>query len=247
MQILYNTTSISQTLRSKSTKKLSPFKISPDIMEDLEKLQHRSSYKASEDNFSIFSKDTHSSSSFSLDSSDALSTHSSENLEENATVMNSALNEKKKSQTDETKFKTEMCKNWSESGQCPYGKKCKFAHGRKELHEKQVHNKTCYKTKKCNSFHNRMTCMYGVRCLFAHEARPLEVISSKSYYNKYICCPELLQTAQTSKKERLPVFRLKVREDHSDEALRSKFRSDGEEFKYFLDSFRAEKYVMYGF
>lgn len=34
---------------------------------------------------------------------------------------------------EEAKYKTEMCKNWVETGKCNYGEKCKFAHGKNEL------------------------------------------------------------------------------------------------------------------
>lgn len=47
--------------------------------------------------------------------------------------MASINNNAASSTTDETKFKTEMCKNWSETGRCNYGNKCRFAHGKDEL------------------------------------------------------------------------------------------------------------------
>lgn len=34
---------------------------------------------------------------------------------------------------EEGKYKTEMCKNWIESGNCHYDVKCRFAHGKTEL------------------------------------------------------------------------------------------------------------------
>lgn len=111
-----------------------------------------------------------------LDNSDAKSSCYQDG--DDYTMMNSALGQKKKAVTDETKYKTELCKNYSETGQCPYGKKCKFAHGKTELNEKRVANKGRYKSKKCNSFHTQMYCPYGVRCLFAHEQRTAEELQS---------------------------------------------------------------------
>ena len=35
--------------------------------------------------------------------------------------------------TNICKYKTEMCKNFSENGYCHYGDKCQFAHGAHEL------------------------------------------------------------------------------------------------------------------
>lgn len=49
---------------------------------------------------------------------------------------------------EEAKYKTEMCKNWVETGKCNYGDKCKFAHGKNELVQKLAANKH-FKTKKC--------------------------------------------------------------------------------------------------
>ena len=45
---------------------------------------------------------------------------------------------KKKAKIDESKYKTEMCKNWLAVGYCSYGDKCKFAHGKDELYEKKT-------------------------------------------------------------------------------------------------------------
>ena len=36
---------------------------------------------------------------------------------------------KKLQRINKTKYKTEMCKNFSEMGYCPYREKCQFAHG----------------------------------------------------------------------------------------------------------------------
>lgn len=49
---------------------------------------------------------------------------------------------------EEAKYKTEMCKNWIETGKCNYGEKCKFAHGKNELVQKLAANKH-FKTKLC--------------------------------------------------------------------------------------------------
>lgn len=34
---------------------------------------------------------------------------------------------------EKNKIKTSLCKKWAESGYCPYGYKCQFAHGIAEL------------------------------------------------------------------------------------------------------------------
>lgn len=64
--------------------------------------------------------------------------------------MNSQVNNNNPSMMalEDAKYKTEMCKNWVDTGKCNYGEKCKFAHGKGELNQKMAANKH-FKTKKC--------------------------------------------------------------------------------------------------
>lgn len=39
---------------------------------------------------------------------------------------------------DSTRYKTQMCRNWQLHEKCPYGPRCQFAHGLKELQHKTV-------------------------------------------------------------------------------------------------------------
>jgi hypothetical protein len=114
-------------------------------------------------------------------------------------------NNGKRKTTDDTKFKTELCKNFSETGRCNYGKKCRFAHGKTELQEKNVVDKNRYKSKLCNSFYTNMFCPYGSRCLFIHEQRTLREIKV-NYYQKLLNFPELRGNSHFAKSKRLPVF-----------------------------------------
>jgi len=151
----------------------------------------------------------------------------SDESQDDYTVLNSALNQRRKAVPDDTKFKTELCKNFSETGECPYGKKCKFAHGRDELNEKRVLNKGRYKSKKCVSFHTNMVCSYGVRCLFVHEQRAPSL--DQFFYEKFISCPDLLNFSLTQKKKRLPVFELAASSAIHDDGLSEiSFASDEE-------------------
>ncbi|XP_030579089.1 cysteine three histidine 1 [Archocentrus centrarchus] len=72
-----------------------------------------------------------------------------------------------------TRYKTELCTAYSDSGFCKYAARCQFAHGLHELHVPSHHPK--YKTELCRSFHTTGYCYYGSRCLFVHsptEQRP---------------------------------------------------------------------------
>lgn len=140
-------------------------------------------------------------------SSDHYETSSNSTYDQNdSLILNSTIKNKKKTVTDDTKYKTEMCKNWIELGKCNYGKKCKFAHGKHELVEKHVPNRNRYKSKKCNSFFTTMFCPYGVRCMFAHEQRTVEEINAETYYQRLLRFPELMDNPYTRNRARLPVF-----------------------------------------
>ncbi|XP_076829120.1 cysteine three histidine 1 [Brachyhypopomus gauderio] len=73
-----------------------------------------------------------------------------------------------------TRYKTELCSRYAESGTCKYAERCQFAHGLHDLHMPSRHPK--YKTELCRTFHTTGYCAYGSRCLFAHslkEQRPV--------------------------------------------------------------------------
>jgi hypothetical protein len=66
------------------------------------------------------------------------------------------------------KYKTEMCKNWELRGNCKFGDRCCFAHGKHELKGKTItHVK--YKTKPCKQYHQTGYCPYGQRCQYLHK------------------------------------------------------------------------------
>jgi tristetraprolin len=50
-----------------------------------------------------------------------------------------------------TRYKTELCRPFTETGKCKYGDKCQFSHGMKELRNLNRHPK--YKTEYCRTFH----------------------------------------------------------------------------------------------
>jgi len=73
------------------------------------------------------------------------------------------------------KVKTSLCKKYAETGSCPYGFKCQFAHGLVELRCNVDENS--YKTKPCNSYFKKGFCMYGDRCNFSHNSSVQEIPS----------------------------------------------------------------------
>ena len=85
-----------------------------------------------------------------------------------------------KSQSPDLNYKTELCRTWVDKNYCPYKEKCRFAHGKKDLHKKSTNSKH-YKQKECNSFYKKGFCPYGPRCHFKHEERKLDDIS-RPYY-----------------------------------------------------------------
>ncbi|XP_022878915.1 zinc finger CCCH domain-containing protein 15-like [Olea europaea var. sylvestris] len=63
--------------------------------------------------------------------------------------------------------KTELCNKWQQTGTCPYGDHCQFAHGIKELRPVLRHPR--YKTEVCRMVLNGDHCPYGHRCHFRHS------------------------------------------------------------------------------
>ena len=80
------------------------------------------------------------------------------------------------------RYKTTLCKKFSNGQGCPYGDKCQFAHGAQELRLNNVQgipqnmlnlNKSQnsllnYKIVKCKNWDKDGTCKYGAHCTFAH-------------------------------------------------------------------------------
>jgi len=64
-------------------------------------------------------------------------------------------------------YKTELCRSWTQTSNCPYGLKCQFAHGIEELRKVQRHPK--WKTIECKQYHMTGSCTFGPRCVFVHE------------------------------------------------------------------------------
>ena len=94
--------------------------------------------------------------------------------------------EKKK----DPKYKTELCKTFTETGKCPYGYKCRFAHGKEELLSKLINSN--YKKKDCKTFSEIGFCPYGSRCSFRHDERTINDIHLPFYYiNTFIYCKPL--------------------------------------------------------
>lgn len=65
-------------------------------------------------------------------------------------------------------YKTELCASYmSTGGNCPYGEKCQFAHGREEL--KAVDRPPKWRSKPCQNWVKTGSCSYNERCCFRHD------------------------------------------------------------------------------
>ena len=78
------------------------------------------------------------------------------------------------------KYKTELCQKFQNTGKCPYGYKCRFAHGKEELVSK--HPKVNYKKNECKTFHRIGYCPYGSRCNFKHFQKKFSELNLSFYY-----------------------------------------------------------------
>ncbi|ERN04335.1 hypothetical protein AMTRI_Chr13g117890 [Amborella trichopoda] len=74
-------------------------------------------------------------------------------------------------------FKTELCNKWQETGACPYGDRCQFAHGIEELRPVIRHPR--YKTEICRMILTGDKCPYGHRCHFRHALSPNETFGAR--------------------------------------------------------------------
>lgn len=85
------------------------------------------------------------------------------------------------------KYKTELCTSFSETGFCQYGNKCRFAHGKSDLIEKNIiHPKL--KRSDCMTFLETGYCKYGKRCHFRHHETLSIKNLNRSYYTLMLSC-----------------------------------------------------------
>ena len=109
------------------------------------------------------------------------------------TLKNSKCNSASHPVDDEIKkYKTELCKNFEETGRCKFGKKCKFAHGKEEMKVK-AYVGLQYKTKPCEKFYNLGFCPYGNRCLYLHDCSQTGMLET--------FCEKVLAVLQESPQE----------------------------------------------
>ena len=111
------------------------------------------------------------------------------------------------------KYKTELCKKFQNTGKCPYGHKCRFAHGKEELISKA--QGVNYKKKLCKTFYDKGYCPYGSRCNFKHDERKFSETSFSYFYlqlflfKQYNFMPSrksFYSNKTTLLNERLPIF-----------------------------------------
>ena len=131
-------------------------------------------------------------------------------LNKNYSLLKNIIEEENKF---DPKYKTELCKKFQSTGKCPYGHKCRFAHGKEELISKtQGAN---YKKKLCKSFEEKGYCPYGSRCNFRHDERKFSEISFSYFYlqlfvfKQYNFLPSrksFYSNKTTLINERLPIF-----------------------------------------
>ena len=78
------------------------------------------------------------------------------------------------------KYKTEICKKFQSIGNCPYGDKCRFAHGKQEL--LIMPKGKNYKKIPCKTFFKKGYCSYGSKCNFQHNEKDFSKINYSFYY-----------------------------------------------------------------
>ena len=131
-------------------------------------------------------------------------------MDKKAIIKNIIENENKFDQ----KYKTELCKKFQTTGKCPYGYKCRFAHGKEELIIKNQGKN--YKKRFCKSFHEKGYCPYGSRCNFRHDEKTFNETNLSYYYFRLFLFKNyfsesslncLTSIGSNLIKDRLPVFK----------------------------------------
>ncbi|CAG9332503.1 unnamed protein product [Blepharisma stoltei] len=123
---------------------------------------------------------------------------------QNKSALESSQAKKKSTKADfQTKFKSEICKNW-ENGYCEFGSECAFAHGESELRDKpQAKN---YKTQRCKQFHELGYCIYGSRCQFIHRDLSPDTADNSPVGSRVSSRKGSFDASKDSSKKRLPIF-----------------------------------------
>lgn len=101
------------------------------------------------------------------------------------------------STTNPLLYKTELCTSFQISGYCPYGTRCKFAHGSTELRPVPANysssagggrpRSALYKTELCKSFSKNGHCSYHDRCQYAHGEEELRSVIRHPKYRTQLC------------------------------------------------------------
>jgi len=121
-------------------------------------------------------------------------------LSNNNTNLNVALSQaqQNKAPVNSSRYKTELCRPFEESGHCKYADKCQFAHGFHELKNLQRHPK--YKTELCRTFHTKGFCPYGPRCNFVHN----EALQQLNMKNNRLSAAQSMPQQQQQQQQQQP-------------------------------------------
>ncbi|XP_054155883.1 mRNA decay activator protein ZFP36-like [Oppia nitens] len=84
---------------------------------------------------------------------------------------------------DPVRYRTEMCKNFVESGVCRFNDRCFYAHALHELRPTTYRHRK-HKTQLCRPFHTDGFCEFGARCAFIHSRPDVEAIVQR--FNRLI-------------------------------------------------------------
>lgn len=128
--------------------------------------------------------------------------HSQFNLSPSASLSASSVST---ASSSSSRYKTELCRSFTENGLCKYGSKCQFAHGPDELRDLSRHPK--YKTEPCRTFHTIGFCPYGMRCHFVHNNEEKNQSFSRSSSSSSSSSTGIPSQACTSRPNRPPLVK----------------------------------------
>lgn len=89
-----------------------------------------------------------------------------------------------------------MCRKFQDTGYCPYGSKCNFAHGSHQMRKLDAPSYKVQKTpsvsdkfkqQPCLVFHNGGVCHLGSKCSYIHYHTKYRSNTCMDYYNSGAC------------------------------------------------------------
>uniref|UniRef100_A0A914HGJ6 C3H1-type domain-containing protein n=1 Tax=Globodera rostochiensis TaxID=31243 RepID=A0A914HGJ6_GLORO len=93
----------------------------------------------------------------------------------------------------ERSYRTELCREYQNSGTCRFGDECRFAHSIEQLRFRPLPRN--YKTKLCRNFEENGFCKHGAKCHFIHRSPILTPADWSAFLQDFAFLQQILPSA----------------------------------------------------